>query len=536
MNRKNRIKKVIISVLIITAIASMTGCNLFNKNSSSQQESSISESSVAESTLAEGTSYGDLDISGMTATEAEKAALDYLEKLLDDVKVTMAVGKDSVLISGADADIKTNNAKTAIADAIVKNVAVKIVPEYTAEANASVTEKLNELEKKNKVEVKNATVKGYDADAGEFAFTKEVNGSDLDVAKTLVLINEQLSTGKNGKIEPVLIVTKAKVTQKSLEKKYVQLATYSTTSTNTENGTHNMALAFSKINGTVLEPGEVFSFNQTVGDSTSASTGFLPAGGLSGGLLVQMYGGGICQASSTIYGAALRSGMEIVFRDCHSQPSTYVPIGLDATVSYNDLDFQFKNPYDYPVYINTYMDGVVLVANFYGIQPTDWDKIEVESWVTETVSAPSGERYVVDDSLDKNEVELRSSAREGYYADAQRIYYKDGEVVKTEALSSSYYGPGQKTYAVGPGTNTDNLVDGKPKATATPTPTKKPKATPTPTPESTPEPTKKPKATPTPTPEPTAKPTPKPTVKPTAVPTATPTPVPESSESSESGE
>ena len=63
-----------------------------------------------------------------------------------------------------------------------------------------------------------------------------------------------------------------------------------------------------------------------------------------------------------IYGAALRAGMTITLRDCHSSPSTYVPIGLDATVSYGEIDFQFRNDLDTPVYIMSWMDGVTPVS------------------------------------------------------------------------------------------------------------------------------------------------------------------------------
>ncbi len=121
----------------------------------------------------------------------------------------------------------------------------------------------------------------------------------------------------SGEVEAALQETAAKVTVDDPEKKdFGMISSFETVSTNTENGNHNMGLALSRVNGTVLNPGDTFSYENIVGDSTNASTGFLPAGGLSGGALVQMYGGGICQASSTIYGAALRAGMTITLRDC----------------------------------------------------------------------------------------------------------------------------------------------------------------------------------------------------------------------------
>ena len=132
-------------------------------------------------------------------------------------------------------------------------------------------------------------------------------------------------------------------------KQTVKLSEYTTNSTNTENGTHNMALSLAAANGTVLKPGEIFSFNETTGDTTTGALGYLPATGISNNKSVQVYGGGICQSSTTIYGAALRADMEIVTRYNHRWPSSYVPIGQDATVDYPSTDFQFKNSSDYPV-------------------------------------------------------------------------------------------------------------------------------------------------------------------------------------------
>ena len=146
-------------------------------------------------------------------------------------------------------------------------------------------------------------------------------------------------------------------------------------STNTANGNSNMKLALSKVNGTILQPGEEFSYNTTLGDSTDPNNGWLPAGGISSGVIVQMYGGGICQGSTTLYIAALNAGMEIVERWEHAIPSSYCPIGLDATVDYGNLDFRFKNPLETPVYISAWMDGTTLYVEFYGCFPEEWDKV-----------------------------------------------------------------------------------------------------------------------------------------------------------------
>lgn len=115
---------------------------------------------------------------------------------------------------------------------------------------------------------------------------------------------------------------------------------------------HNIRIASRTISGTILQPGSTFSFNDVVGERT-AEAGFDDAPVMMGGQLVPGIGGGICQVSSTIFNAALLSGMEIVDRTPHFAPVGYIPAGRDATVSYGYLDFAFKNPYQHPVYVLT---------------------------------------------------------------------------------------------------------------------------------------------------------------------------------------
>ncbi|HUT78563.1 MAG TPA: VanW family protein, partial [Polyangia bacterium] len=95
----------------------------------------------------------------------------------------------------------------------------------------------------------------------------------------------------------------------------------------------------------------IFSFNETLGDRTEAR-GFRYAPVIAGGALVEGMGGGTCQVASTLYAAAFFAGMVIVERQPHSRPSSYIKLGLDATVSYPDLDLKIKNPFDFPVVIH----------------------------------------------------------------------------------------------------------------------------------------------------------------------------------------
>lgn len=184
-----------------------------------------------------------------------------------------------------------------------------------------------------------------------------------------------------------------------------RMAVFSTVSTNNANGTYNMTKALLSFNQVVLQPGQTLSFFAVAGPCGKAQ-GYKEAGVVGG----TGYGGGICQASTTLYGAAIRAGMTIVQRRNHSVPSTYVPIGQDAMVDYGSSDLKFRNDFNFPVKIVTYVSGKTLYAEIWGLQPTWYDYINVSSWSTGAKSAA-----------------------------ACRYYIKNGSVVKTEQLPSSYY-------------------------------------------------------------------------------------------------
>ena len=120
-----------------------------------------------------------------------------------------------------------------------------------------------------------------------------------------------------------------------------RMSQFTTVSTNNSNGTYNMSKALKSFNQVVIQPGQTISFFDIAGPCGKAE-GYLPAG-VVGGI---GYGGGICQASTTLYGAALRAGLTIVERRNHSVPSTYVPIGQDAMVNYGSSDLKIRNDFN----------------------------------------------------------------------------------------------------------------------------------------------------------------------------------------------
>ena len=132
----------------------------------------------------------------------------------------------------------------------------------------------------------------------------------------------------------------------------------------------NMAVAANNINGTVLQPGETFSYNAVVG-RRSIENGFRMARAIVSGRFEEAIGGGVCQVSSTIYAALLQTDFEIVSRRPHSMTVGYMPGGQDATVAYGNIDFRFKNNSDFPIRIDSSANGNTVDVKIYGTRVSD---------------------------------------------------------------------------------------------------------------------------------------------------------------------
>lgn len=225
------------------------------------------------------------------------------------------------------------------------------------------------------------------------------------------------------------------------------LSSYSTSfASSSSNRATNVSLATNKINGKVLMPGEVFSFNDTVGKRTPQA-GFKVAGVYMNGQVATDYGGGICQVSSTLYNAVLRANLEIVDRSNHMFEVGYVPIGTDATVSWGAPDFKFKNSRSYPIKIVTSSSNRKCVVKFYGLKESEEYDIEIVSY--RTGSVPYRTTCTTDSSLAAGQQKVIQRGSNGAKSVAYRIRKKNGQVISKELLSKDTYDPHNQIIAVG---------------------------------------------------------------------------------------
>lgn len=197
--------------------------------------------------------------------------------------------------------------------------------------------------------------------------------------------------------------------------------------------THNLKVGSTAIDGFVLEPGEVFSFNEVVG-ARSAENGYRYGTGISGGTLVDVLGGGICQVSSTIFGASFFGGLEVVSARPHSRPSSYVDMGLDSTVVWPTVDMKVRNPYDFPVVLHMTVSSGKVHAEVLG--PRRPYQVAFERTLKESV--PYGTVWRDDARFVSGSESLAQRGRRGFKLERTRKFIQAGEVVKSESWDLNY--------------------------------------------------------------------------------------------------
>ena len=211
----------------------------------------------------------------------------------------------------------------------------------------------------------------------------------------------------------------------------------------------NLKLAASKLNGIVLKPGIVMSFNDTVGER-SQKMGYKIAHVITAGEMVDGLAGGTCQISTTLFGAAFFAGLDIPDTRNHSRPSTYTPLGFDATVVWPDTDLKLKNPYDFPVAIRYVVTNGEAKVEILG-KARPYDKIVFERKVLEESPFPIEER--LDDEIILNEQRIDQAGFPGFKLERFRKFYKDGKQVRNTQKWTLNYKP--VTEYIRRGTSTD---------------------------------------------------------------------------------
>jgi len=210
--------------------------------------------------------------------------------------------------------------------------------------------------------------------------------------------------------------------------------------------TANIKLAAKALDGKLLKGGEVFSFNEAVGERRG-ELGYQEAMIIVNGEFVPGLGGGVCQVSSTLYNAVLLADLPIVARTNHALAITYVPLGQDATVACPEPDFQFRNDSGGYLLIRSRVEGNTLTFSLYG-RPVAGKQVVISNRTLQEIPTP--ERRIVDRALGAGRQEIRQEGQPGYVIATMRTVKINGQTVREDNLGQSVYQPVPRVLAVGP--------------------------------------------------------------------------------------
>jgi vancomycin resistance protein YoaR len=202
------------------------------------------------------------------------------------------------------------------------------------------------------------------------------------------------------------------------------------------------------IDGTVVQPGETFSFNDVVGPRT-AERGFLEGQEIIGSLVLPSIGGGVCQTATTLFNDAFELGLPILARTNHNLYLSHYPTGRDATVAWGGPDFRFQNDLKHGLLIKTSYTDATLTFTFYG---TSEGRRVVSVTGPKTRWTKPGMNYAVDPNARRRSVKVVTGTGElGFDVSVHRtVYDKDGKKLRSDVFKSRYI-PDSPTTVYGPG-------------------------------------------------------------------------------------
>lgn len=273
--------------------------------------------------------------------------------------------------------------------------------------------------------------------ANNYAIVPSVTGcsfSTEDAQKALAQAEE------GAKVSVELTYVEPEITTEDMEKNLFKdkLATFTTAVSGTAARVSNVSRAANSINGIIMLHGDSFGYNETLGERTAAN-GYQPAPAYLNGQTVQEYGGGICQVSSTLYASTLYANLQIDERHNHTYASSYIGLGMDATVSWGGPDFKFTNNKSYPIKIVAAYSGGYVTVTIMGTK-TDDTYVEMVSETQETLYFKT--EYRQDSSKYKDESYISQKGSNGYKVQTYRqVYQGNGTRISNEKEAYSVYSP-----------------------------------------------------------------------------------------------
>ncbi|MDR7865575.1 MAG: VanW family protein [Sporomusaceae bacterium] len=408
-----------------------------------------------------GVRVGDIDVGGLTLSEAEKKIAAAFDDWTKHAPITLVYQDKSWTIAASEIDLSIDAAALAKEAYAVGRTGIifqqlqeryltinrgHVIPlavGYSADKlHARVTAIAAAIDR----EPRNASLKVV----ANFSVTRSADaiGLKVDIAKTLADISAGLSAKIPFKLPLTVAELKPSITARDLDGIDGVVGSYTTQfSLEDKNRSENIVIAAKHVNGVIVRQGDTFSFNTNVGPRL-AQNGYKIAPVFINGKLVPDWGGGVCQVSSTLYNAALLADMKIEERTPHFRPPAYVPLGQDATVADNYLDFKFRNTSGHNIYILSDVAGDQINIHILGRLQSNPPEIHIVAadkkvWEPNTVIKQ-------DPKLELGKEVVEVEGQKGFHISTYRVKYaSSGRETGRELLATDEYQPEDRVVRVG---------------------------------------------------------------------------------------
>ena len=439
LRRKNKKRKpsnnIATSIFIIIALVAVI--ILFTQISGKIRKNDIAEETTLVDKIEDTVTVEGINITGMNIEEARNALLSKytwnMSAIYEDAENDNIYTIEDLLTPAIDSILTKIYSASKTSDAYhlsfddVDDKIQKVADEMASRWNQS---------------AKNGSISGYDSATGAYTYTDSQNGIEIKKDQLISDIKSALDAREFDKtISVEAEITKPELTKEEAKAAYKTIGTFTTKTTANKDRNNNIKLAAEAVNGTILQPGEEFSFNHTTGNRTT-DRGYKEAGAYVNGKVVAEPGGGVCQVSSTLYNAVVKSGMQTTERHAHTFEPSYVTPGEDAMVSYNGKDgpdMKFINSTKSAIYIKATFADRTLTMTIIGIPILeDGMTISLKSTKTKEYDPPEPE-YQEDQTLQLDEEVVLQQPTNGSMWVTNIVTKKNGEVVSDVFFHNSTY-------------------------------------------------------------------------------------------------
>lgn len=410
---------VILIIAIAIIVSLMKG---IQSDSGAEKDTTTVSTAVPETELQKEVVVDGINITGMSREEAKKA-------ILKDYPWAMKV-------TWQDKSYDVTDLMAGKVDVLLEEI-------FAGESEESYSLDTSGLEEAAKAEAanvaaqwdknaKNGSISSYDAANDKFIFAGAKTGLAVDQEKLASDILAALDQKDfDAVIEASVSTIEPEFSEEAARQRYEKIGTFTTKTTANKKRNTNVKLAAQAINGTVIQPGQEFSFNETVGQRT-AEKGYQGAAAYNNGEVVEEIGGGVCQVSSTLYNAVVKAGLKTTVRRSHTYEPSYVTPGTDATVSWGGPDYKFVNNSSAGIGIRaSYYDQTVTIS-IYGIPVLeDGVSYSLKSTKLKDMDPPTP-TYEEDPTLEPGVEKVKSAGSVGSQWETRLVVTKNGEVISQE--------------------------------------------------------------------------------------------------------